>query len=161
MRLETIFIIAVFAIFGTLSVVSVRAEPLDIGSEAPVLADRPSDVEITDVCREAADLCSDGGRFCHTHAELCRRIVNFCQENPEQCRSLVQFCRTHQNFCERVIEFCTSHDVRCRTLLTCMLHPDRCHDRPADRRDRVRISDRPASDRFPADVADPLIGTGE
>lgn len=177
MKLQAMFIIAVVVLFGALSAVSVRAEPGDSGSDAPARPDRVSDVQITDLCREVADLCSDGGQFCRTHAELCRRIAKFCHENPEQCRSLVQFCRTHQNFCERLISFCTSHDVRCRTLITscvehpercryllnCVAHPDRCHDRPADRPipRHDRITDRGPTDRSPAHVVRPFAGVSD
>ena len=177
MKLQVMFIIAVVALFSALSAVSVRAEPGDGGSDVPVRPDRVSDVQLTDVCREVADLCADGGRFCRTHAELCRRIAKFCHENPELCRSFIQFCRTHQNLCERIIEFCNSHDVRCRTviancvehpercryLLSCIAHPDRCGDRPSDRPVpiRDRSNDREATDRSRADVACRLAGAGD
>lgn len=176
MRLETLFVIAVVALFGALSVVSVRAEPIDSGSDTPARPDRVSDVDVIDFCRDVADLCSDDGEYCRTNADLCRRVASFCQENPEQCRELVQFCRAHQSFCERLIEYCKSHDVRCRTLLStcekhpercrnllnCVSHPDRCHDRPTDRPGlrRDRSSDRPVADGSLTSAGDPLYGIG-
>lgn len=146
MKLQTLFIIAVLALFGALGVATVRAEPGD-GTDARPGADRPADARIVDVCSDVAELCNDGGQFCRTHAELCRRIAQFCNENPDSCRTFVQFCRTHQQLCERLIEYCQTNDVRCRGLIAkcvesparcryfinCFVHPDRCHDRPADR----------------------------
>jgi len=172
MKLQAMFIVAVVALFGALSAVSVRAEPGDPVSDAPTRPDRVSDDQITDLCRQVADLCSDGGQFCRTHAELCRRIAKFCHENPEQCRSVIHFCRSHQNLCERIIAYCTSHDVRCRTLisncvehpercryiLNCLAHPDRCPDRPTDRPvpRRDRLTDQRPTDSRPADAVRPF-----
>ena len=200
MKLQVMFVIAVVALFGALSAISVSADPGDGVSDAPVRSDRVSDVQITDACNEVADLCSDGGTFCRAHPELCRRIAQFCHESPELCRTIVQFChahpdlcrtfagaclthpaqcaeliefcRTHQRFCERIVEFCKTHDVRCFTLIStcieqpercrnlihCILHPDRCHDRPADRPVRDHVSDRQATDRRSANAVRPFAG---
>ena len=53
MKLQVMFVIAVVALFGALSAISVSAEPGDGVSDAPVRSDRVSDVQITDACHES------------------------------------------------------------------------------------------------------------
>lgn len=56
MKLQVLFIIAVFALFGALSAVSVRAEPTE---EPGVRPDQHTDGRLADPYSDVADLCGD------------------------------------------------------------------------------------------------------